>query len=100
MVVQASRRGSALTRMDPEVLRAWWQPAELEILKPAELLRRLEKGEGRFGLDPWLMLLALLLFLVEMVYVHRLCPRTAPKVVSRSAVAERGFFKPGGEDSL
>jgi hypothetical protein len=99
LVVQASRRGSALARMDPDVLRAWWQPADFEILKPAALLARLEAGEGTADLDPWLMLLALLLFLAETVYAHRLCPRAAPKVVSRSAVAEGGFFKPGGEES-
>lgn len=99
LVVQASRRASALQRMDPEVLRAWWQPASCEIIKPGELLRRLEAGGGQVGLDPWLMLLALLLFAAEMIVVNRLCPRTAPGVVSQSAIAERGFFKPGGEGS-
>lgn len=100
LVVQAGRRFSAVAPMDKEVLRAWWQPAEVEVLKPAEFIRRLDRGDGQAALDPWLMLLAFAFFVAEMIYAHRLCPRALPTVLSRSSIARDGFFKPGGEDKI
>mgnify|MGYP001572562391 CR=1 FL=1 len=48
--------------------------------------------ENRITLDPLLMILALLVFLAEMLLVHRYCPKAHPRVVSDSAVARDGFF--------
>ena len=95
LVVQAGRRQSPLARMDEAALRRWWEPAACEVVQPAP------DGGGwrmpsRSGLlDPWLMVLAVLLLAGETLLAYRLCPRAAPDVVSDSLVTRRGFFKPG-----
>jgi hypothetical protein len=79
-VVQADRGDSPLAQVEPDTLRAWWQPASLELLKPADI--RVAAATGRFSLEPWLVLAAALVLMTEMFLVHWLCPRVNPAVAA------------------
>lgn len=91
-VAQTGRAFSPMTRIDEEILRAWWAPAELSVVSPD-----LEPPTNNVAASPerllsWLLILALLAFLAETVMSSRLCPRVKPAIVSDSVVYRRGFF--------
>jgi hypothetical protein len=92
-VVQPSRAESALEPADPETLRSWWAPAKLELVKPSSVESALAAADGRVMLEPWLVLVAALIFLAEMFLVHWLCPQTNP-VLAASSGHRRGFVAP------
>jgi hypothetical protein len=91
VVVQAGRFDSVLEPMDRATLRRWWEPADCEVIRAADLGRDPAVRGGGLGLWPWLLLLAGLVLLAEFYLVHRVCPRASPKLaqnlVSRKAVA-------------
>jgi len=92
-VVQPSRAESAMGAIDTETLRSWWQPANFELLKPTSFDAVLDATESRLALEPWLMILAGLVFLAEMFLVHWLCPRINPALAASSG-RRRGFVAP------
>lgn len=80
--VQVGKGDSVLRPADPATLAAWWQPANFEVVKPEVLLNQMKTSETRLALWPWLILAAGIVFLAEMFFVHWLCPRVNPHVVS------------------
>ncbi|MBI4024248.1 MAG: BatA domain-containing protein [Verrucomicrobia bacterium] len=88
-VVTPGRGDSVLTRTDPDTLRSWWTHAEFEIVRPDSKGAALKTG--RVLLWPWLVALACVMLLTEMFFVHWLCPRMNPSVVS-SSVAAHGIL--------
>jgi hypothetical protein len=91
-VIQSSRAESVLAPADPDTIRAWWSPAKMELVKPSAFAAALATDDGRLMLEPWLLLLAGLVFLAEMFLVHWLCPRINPAVVVPAR--RRGFVAP------
>jgi hypothetical protein len=92
-VVQPGRFESALEPIDLETLRAWWLPAKFELVKPATFARALAFTDDRMIFEPGLLLLAALVFLAEMFFVHWLCPRIDP-ALAVSPARRRGFVAP------
>jgi hypothetical protein len=92
-VVQPSRDESALAPVDPDTLRAWWSPATMELVKPSSFASAIAASDGRLALEPWLLLLAGLVFLAETFLVHWLCPRINPALAAAPA-RRRGFVAP------
>ncbi len=93
-VVQAARRASAMSRIAEGTLKQWWAPAEVEIITPepsADINVRLPWSRS---LEPWLLALAFLAFLAEIILAHRLCPKAPPPITHKSGIAENGFFEP------
>jgi len=90
--------GSTWNRMEAKTLLAWWAPAEMQVVKADAASSSSVLGGTRLALDPWLMFLACAVFIAEMLYTHRCCPRLNPTVVSESFVARRGFFAPTTPD--
>lgn len=104
-VVQASRAGSGLAQADEATLRAWWQPAEFSMVRPDPVHGDVDVSGGPTALDPWLAMLAFIVFLTEMFFVHWLCPKVNPNVVSQPFVSRHGFLgpetsQPQGEDRM
>lgn len=91
-IVQTGRRDSALLPADKGILQRWWKSAAFEVTVPDLVGRHSSVTENRIALDPLLMVLALLVFLAEMLLVHKYCPKAHPRVVSDSVVAREGFF--------
>lgn len=91
-VAQLDRTGSGLVRAEEKTLAAWWAPAPLEVIRPDPRNPRAIAGAQRFSLTPWLVALACLAMLAEMLWVHRVCPAMNPNL-AKSVVAERGFVK-------
>ena len=85
---------AAVIHADEATLRRWWQPAQFKTVLANASSGSVPLTEDRFPLDPWLMGAACLVLLAEMFFVHRLCPKASPKVVSTSVVSKRGFFAP------
>lgn len=95
-VVQSGRGDSGLARINPGILKQWWEPAEFETVvvngdaggKEGELagVRR------RIPLWPLLAGLACLVFMGEMFLVHWLCPKVNPSL-AESRISGRGFLK-------
>lgn len=88
-VVQVGAGDSLLTAMDPALLRQWWQPASVDIVKT-------EAGSAglpaeRFPLWPALLAVASLLLLAETFIATRLCPRATP-AVAHGIVHRRGLL--------
>jgi hypothetical protein len=79
-VVQVGRGDSAIAAVDADVLRSWWQPAKCEIVRADALA--LASVTGRTSLIPWAAALAAGLLAVEMLLVHRLCPRMNPQLAA------------------
>ena len=92
LIVQAGRKDSPLTPMDEVVLRRWWKPAEFESVSASTLSGGVPVTEGRLPIDRWLMILAIVALVGEMLFVHWLCPKAPPKVVASSQVNRHGFF--------
>jgi len=90
--VQVSRSDSVLTQIDADALRAWWQPAQFDVVRPDPVSGALKLPGGWVDLAPWLMALACVMLLAEMYLVHRLCPAVNPTVVS-SVIARHGFLQ-------
>lgn len=82
IVVQAQARDSTLARADEKTLQAWWQPAEVRVVRPDVTTGDLIMGESRYIFEPWLIALACLVMLAEMYFVHRVCPRMNPTVIA------------------
>lgn len=92
LVVQAGRAFSSLARIDDDILRQWWEPAEVSLAPPdAEASGKEIRARSDILLAA-LLALALLAFLAETLLSSRLCPRIKPAIVSDSVVYRRGFF--------
>lgn len=92
IVVQNSERDSTFVRADDQTLEAWWQPANFRIVRPDAKAGTIDLDASRFAFEHWLIAAACLALLAEMFFVHRLCPRMNPIVVTESIVAASGFF--------
>jgi hypothetical protein len=79
--------------MDTALLQRWWEPADFAVIPADALKQHLDAESSRSALWPWLLLLAGLVLLVEMYFVHRLCPQANPKLVT-NLVALRGMARP------
>jgi len=84
-VVQTSRGDSTITPIEPELLRTWWQPATVTLAKADDIRTA---AIERTSLVAWAVILAALLWGVEMLLVHRLCPRMNPQLAT-SVVTHR-----------
>lgn len=91
-VLQPSPQDRSLVRANTELLKSWWAPATVVIDRPDANTGKLQLTRTRFFLDPWFAALACLALLAEMFFVHWLCPRVNPGVVSTPIVARHGFF--------
>lgn len=88
-VVEVGAGDSVLTPADPALLRQWWQPSNLEIVKtegdsasmPAE----------RMPLWPLVLAIASLLLLAETFIATWLCPKATP-AVAHGIVHRRGLL--------
>ena len=98
-VVQPGRDESLLLRGNRESLRAWWAPADVRFLTADPETGDLDLVDTRVLLDPWLMVLACLILAAEMFFVHWLCPRVNPAVVTTPLAAEGVFTADRGPDS-
>ncbi|MEO8205632.1 MAG: BatA and WFA domain-containing protein [Chthoniobacterales bacterium] len=92
-VVQPGLGDSVLTPIDPATLKSWWTGATFEFIHPDPTSKTAAVTTGRFLLWPWLIGLACLMLLAEMFFVHWLCPRVNPKVIT-SSVPSRGIMAP------
>ncbi len=90
-VVQSPAVGSLPSRIDPAILADWWQPADFAAVpyEPGE--RLILAAAGRWVISPLLLAAAAMVFLLEMFFVHWLCPRANP-VLSQSNISRHGFF--------
>jgi hypothetical protein len=93
VVVQSTGSDSMLARVDEATLRTWWEPAEFSFFVPVGGSTPPGLAVTRVSLEPWMLLLACLMLLAEMFFVHWLCPQMNPAVTSQSLVAGRGFFE-------
>lgn len=89
-VVQVGGRDGTLARADDQTLTSWWAPFTYEIIKANDDKKGLSVAGGRMLLEPWMVIVACLFLLVEMFFVHWLCPRMNPSVVSASVLTRRG----------
>jgi len=94
-VIHVAPGDSVLTPMDGKTLTKWWRPVSFDVLTADAAGEELLPKGGRFVLWPWLVLLAGLLLLAEMYFVHRLCPRVNPATAG-SVVHKRGLVRPVG----
>ena len=94
LVVQARGEDSYLEPLADESLRAWWKGAELEIVDGAAGLPPRFLEAGSFALTPWMVTLACLLLLAEMLLVHYVCPRRNPEVATQAR------FRPSSEGEI
>jgi len=97
-VVNVGRGDSMLTPTDPAILTEWWQPAAFEVIGAEAAAERLARSETGFRLWPVLLGVAALLLMLEMFFVHRLCPRVNP-TVAEVVVHRRGLLRPLGSES-
>lgn len=89
-IVQVGGRDSTLARAEDATLSAWWAPEAYDVVTPDGGADGLELGGSHVLLEPWMVIVACLFLLAEMFFVHRLCPRMNPSVVSGSVLARRG----------
>lgn len=92
-VVQASRADSNLTSIDLPTLKKWWEPANVELIAGDNNTVSQVADAGRVMLLPWLALLAAGILLLEMFFVHWLCPRMNPATIE-SRTSRDGLLKP------
>jgi hypothetical protein len=91
-VVAPAARGLDVNRMDPDILKAWWAPAEVEVVRAGAV------GEGRtarvrrWSLDPLLVALAFLALAAETIVAALRCPRQHHRVLTRARILDAGFF--------
>jgi hypothetical protein len=89
--INAGLGESTTQKVDGEILRSWWNGAAFEITHPdPNTVSGRGNPEGHLPLWPPLLLTAALLFLAEMVLVHRLTPAMNPATVA-STVARHGI---------
>ncbi|MEO6054302.1 MAG: BatA domain-containing protein, partial [Chthoniobacterales bacterium] len=81
-VVQPGLGDSALTPIDPATLKSWWTGANFEFIRADPNSKTAAITTGRLLLWPWFLGLACLMLLAEMFFVHWLCPRVNPKVIT------------------
>ena len=93
IVVQAGGGESVMVPADVQTLGAWWEPANFNVIRPDARTGRVELKVERMLLEPWLIVAACAVLLAEMFFVHWLCPKMNPAVVSASIVARQGFLK-------
>ncbi len=91
-VVQASREESPLAPMDQDTLSAWWKPASLTVTPVGPEGSGVQYASRRFSLAPWLVVLACMALLAEMLLVHKLCPAVNPTVAT-SFVSQHGIVR-------
>jgi hypothetical protein len=84
---------SPLQAIDSTTLRSWWSPVELEIVKASASAQDARGADRRIAFEPWLIVIALLVFLAELLLVHVLCPAVQPAVTA-SPIRRRGFVAP------
>lgn len=89
-VVQVGGRDGTLARAEDATLTTWWAPQTYNVVRPGDGEDGLKLGGGRVLLEPWMVIVACLFLLAEMFFVHWLCPRMNPSVVSGSVLARRG----------
>ena len=93
-VVHVGRGDSTVAKPDADTLRSWWGGASFEITHPdPSASPERAAATGRVLLWPWLFAFAALVLLVEMYFVHRLCPVMNPTVAT-STVAKHGIMAP------
>ena len=92
-VVQTSRADSNLTPIDLPTLKKWWEPASVELISGDSANPANVADAGRIMLLPWLALLAAVFFMLEMFFVHWLCPRMNPATID-SRTSRDGLLKP------
>ncbi len=78
--VQVSRGDSVVTPIDHELQRAWWREATCELVNGDSL--NTPALDNRASLVTWAILLAALVFMVETLLVHRLCPQMNPPLAT------------------
>ncbi|MCE9592299.1 MAG: BatA domain-containing protein [Planctomycetes bacterium] len=89
-VVQVGGHDATLARADDQALTSWWAPSKFETIKPGGDKDALDLGGGRTLLEPWVVAAACLFLMAEMFFVHWLCPRMNPNVMSASLLSRRG----------
>jgi hypothetical protein len=92
-VVNVGRGDSPLAPMDEPTLTRWFEPLAVEIVKPEALASASDPSATAWPLAVWLVALAGGLLLLEMVFVHRACPRPNP-VVAEAVVGRGGLLRP------
>lgn len=95
VVVQAGGGESVMVPADAQTLGAWWEPASFNVIRPDARTGRVELKVERMLLEPWLIVAACAVLLAEMFFVHWLCPKMNPAVMSASVVSRQGFIKGG-----
>jgi hypothetical protein len=81
-VVNSPTSDSPLATMDQAALKEWWTPLSMEVTTSDSITDGAGSARATTPLWPFLALLACLLLMAEIYYVHRLCPRAAPKVAT------------------
>jgi hypothetical protein len=92
-VVNVGRGDSPLAPMDAATLSRWFEPLAVEIVKPEALTAASDPAATAWPLAVWLVALAGGLLLLEMVFVHRACPRPNP-VVADAVVGRGSLLRP------
>jgi hypothetical protein len=82
---------SVLTAMDTTALARWWEPQSFEVVTTETLHGA--TAASAIILWPWLLGLAAVLLLLEMFFVHWMCPRANP-TLAEVVVHKRGLLKP------
>ncbi len=90
--VNTSRTDSPLSPMDGEALKAWWSPADVEVIAAEDALRRFTATPAPWPVWPMLVVLAALFLIAEAIYVHHLCPRANPTAAD-GVVPQRGVLR-------
>ena len=91
-VIQADRADSVLDPIDAETLKQWWAPTPVSLTRVGPRDDAAVAGARRYALAPWLVLLACLVMLAEMWFVHTMCPAVNP-TVAQSFVHRHGLVR-------
>jgi hypothetical protein len=89
-VANVGQGDCTMSPMPAATLAQWWEPASFEMIRPDVLPGGTGSVETPFALWPALVVLACLLLLLEMFFVHRACPAAIPAVVA-PVVTRRGL---------
>jgi hypothetical protein len=91
-VVNVGTSDSTLTPADPATLTAWFEPVTLGVLDPEAASMQLARSTSEVTLWPWLVGLGGVMLILEMFFVHWLCPRMNPALAS-VVVHRRGLLR-------